>query len=283
MNTLQLQQPDRGERRGLAAALAGGVHLALLLLLVFGMQWQVKPDEPVSVELWASLPKPTQPVEIKTAPTPKPEPKIKPKPAPESEPEPVPVKKPDIALKQEKAKPKPESKPEPKHEEKPEPKKPEPKKPEPKPEPKPPEPKAKTEAKPDKPAKPVDRAAELAKLADEFSSSVKPTSATAAKTGPSAADVAHAKAKGEYGDSVRSRVERNVIPPADSHVNNKAIFEVTLLPSMEVLRVVKRSSSGNAAYDDAVERAILKTTPFPPLPEGMSFREVRIMVLEFRP
>lgn len=267
MNTLQLHQPDRGERRGLAAALAGGVHLVLLLLLVFGMQWQVKPDEPVSVELWASLPKPTQPIEIKTAPTPKPEPKIKPKPAPEPEPEPVPVKKPDIALKQEK----------------PEPKKPEPKKPEPKPEPKQPEPKTKAETKPEKPTKPVDHAAELAKLADEFSSSVKPSSAAVTKTGPSAADVSHAKAKGEYGDSVRSRVERNVIPPADSRVSNKAIFEVTLLPSMEVLRVVKRSGSGNAAYDDAVERAILKTSPFPPLPEGMNFREVRVMVLEFRP
>jgi colicin import membrane protein len=237
---------------------------------VFGMQWQVKRDEPVSVELWASLPKPSQP---RIEPKPRPEPKAKP--APEPETEPAIVKKPDIAIKQDKPKPKPDPKPE----EKPEPIKPEPKKPEPKPEPKKPEPK--TEAKPEKPAKPVDRAAELAKLADEFSSSVKPT--TAVKTGPSAADVAHAKAKGEYGDAVRSRVERNVIPPADSRVNNKAVFEVTLLPSMEVLRVVKRSSSGNAAYDDAVERAILKTSPFPPLPEGLSFREVRIMVLEFRP
>ena len=255
MNRLQLQQPDRGERRGLAAALAGGVHLLLIGLLVFGMQWQVKRDEPVSVELWASLPKPSQVLET---PKPRPEPKIKPKPAPEPEPEPVEVKKPDIALKQEKPKPKPEPKPE----EKPEPKKPEPK----------------AEVKPEKP---VNRAAELAKLADEFSSSVKPASAV--KTGPSAADVAHAKARGDYGDAVRSRVERNVIPPADSRVSNKAAFEVTLLPSMEVLRVVKRSSSGNAAYDDAVERAILKTSPFPPVPEGLSFREVRVMVLEFRP
>ena len=269
MNRLQLQQPDRGERRGLAAALAGGVHLLLIGLLVFGMQWQVKRDEPVSVELWASLPKPSQVLET---PKPRPEPKIKPKPAPEPEPEPVEVKKPDIALKQEKPQPKPEPKPE----EKPEPKKPEPKKPEPKPEPKKPEPKAEV-----KPEKPVNRAAELAKLADEFSSSVKPASAV--KTGPSAADVAHAKARGDYGDAVRSRVERNVIPPADSRVSNKAVFEVTLLPSMEVLRVVKRSGSGNAAYDDAVERAILKTSPFPPVPEGLSFREVRVMVLEFRP
>ena len=278
MNRLQLQQPDRGERRGLAAALAGGVHVVLIGLLVFGMQWQVKRDEPVSVELWSSLPKPSQPVET---PKPRVEPKIKPKPAPEPEPEPVAVKKPDIALKQEKPKPKPEPKPEPKHEEKPEPKKPEPKKPEPKPEPKPPEPKPKAESKPEKPAKPVDRAAELAKLADEFSSSVKPSAA--AKPGPSAAEVAHAKARGEYGDAVRNRVERNVIPPADSRVSNKAVFEVTLLPSMEVLRVVKRSGSGNAAYDDAVERAILKTSPFPPLPDGLSFHEVRTMVLAFRP
>ena len=83
MNRLQLQQPDRGERRGLAAALAGGVHLLLIGLLVFGMQWQVKRDEPVSVELWASLPKPSQVLET---PKPRPEPKIKPKPAPEPEP-----------------------------------------------------------------------------------------------------------------------------------------------------------------------------------------------------
>ena len=269
MNRLQLQQPDRGERRGLAAALAGGVHLLLIGLLVFGMQWQVKRDEPGTVHPGAPVPKPAQALE---PPTPRPDRKPKPKPAPEPEPEPVEVKKPDIALKQEKPQPKPEPKPE----EKPEPKKPEPKKPEPKPEPKKPEPKADV-----KPEKPVNRAAELAKLADEFSSSVKPASAV--KTGPSAADVAHAKARGDYGDAVRSRVERNVIPPADSRVSNKAVFEVTLLPSMEVLRVVKRSSSGNAAYDDAVERAILKTSPFPPVPEGLSFREVRVMVLEFRP
>ena len=73
------------------------------------------------------------------------------------------VKKPDIALKQEKPKPKQEPKPEPKQEEKPEPKKPEPKKPEPKPDPKPEpkKPETKAEFKPEKPAKPVDRAAEL--------------------------------------------------------------------------------------------------------------------------
>jgi len=264
MSTLQFPQPDRGERRGLALLLAGGVHAVLLLLLVFGLQWQVKRDEPVAVELWSSLPKPSQPKIEPIRPEPKPAPK--PKPKPEPEPEPVEVKKPDIAIKQDKPKPapKPEPKPEP---EPPKPKeKPAPEKPEPKPEVKP---------------KPVNRAAELAKLADEFSSSVKP--APVVKPGPTAAEVAAGKAKASYGDSLRSRIERNVIWSADKPVGGKAVFEVTLLPSMEVLKVEKISSSGNSSYDEAAERAIWKTSPFPPRPEELPFNEVRKMTLRLSP
>ncbi|MFO1381855.1 MAG: energy transducer TonB [Chitinivorax sp.] len=277
MTNVALQPADRGERRGLALLLAAAMHVALLLLLIFGLQWQVKHDQPVAVELWSSLPKPSQP---KTEPPPpKPQPKPKPKPQAEPEPEPEVVKKPDIALKQEKPKPKSE----PKHEEKSEPPKPK-EKPEPKPKEKP-EPKAEEKPKPeekpkvaDKP-KPVNRAAELAKLADEFSASVKPAS----KPGPSAAEVAAGKAKSGYGDSVRSRIERNVIWSADKPVSGKAVFEVTLLPSMEVLKVEKLSSSGNSSYDDAAERAIWKTSPFPPRPEELPFGEIRKLVLRLNP
>ena len=282
MINVALQPAERGERRGLALLLAAAMHVALLLLLIFGLQWQVKRDEPVAVELWSSLPKPSEP-RIEPAP-PKPVVKPKPKPQPEPEPEPDVVKKPDIALKQEKPKPKPE----PKHEEKPEPPQPKEKpqpKPKEKPEPKQPQPKAEEKPKPEeKPKvaatpKPVNRAAELAKLADEFSASVKP----ATRPGPSAAEVAAGKAKAGYGDSVRSRIERNVIWNADKPVSGKAVFEVTLLPSMEVLKVEKLSSSGNGSYDDAAERAIWKTSPFPPRPEELPFNEVRKLVLRLNP
>lgn len=266
MNTLLLSQPERGERRGLALLLAGGVHLALLLLLVFGLQWQVKPDEPVAVELWASLPQPSRP-EIRPAIA-KPEQPSRPAPKPRLQPEPAPVKQPDIAVQQ--AKPKPQPRRDPKAE-------PEPPKAKPKLEP---EPTAPAEPKPEARPKPVNRAAELARLAEEFSSSVSP--APTVKPGQAAANAA-AKAAADYTGVLVDRIQRNVVPPADSKVNHSAVFEVTLLPSMEVLRAVKRRSSGNPAYDDAVERAILKTSPFPPLPEGLAFRDFRSIVMEFRP
>ena len=45
--------------------------------------------------------------------------------------------------------------------------------------------------------------------------------------------------------------------------NPEAIYIVTILPSYEVLKFSRRKSSGNQAYDDEVERAILKSSPLP--------------------
>ena len=45
--------------------------------------------------------------------------------------------------------------------------------------------------------------------------------------------------------------------------NPEAVFDVSLLPTGEVLDVKLRRSSGVRAYDDAVERAIRKSTPLP--------------------
>ena len=45
--------------------------------------------------------------------------------------------------------------------------------------------------------------------------------------------------------------------------NPKAVFEATQLPSGEVISVRVLVSSGNKALDEAVERAIRKSSPLP--------------------
>jgi TonB family protein len=64
-------------------------------------------------------------------------------------------------------------------------------------------------------------------------------------------------------DKIRAKIRGNIILPRDIPGNPEAIFDVTLLPSGEVLTVRKRKSSGHAGYDDAIERAIMKSSPLP--------------------
>jgi len=90
------------------------------------------------------------------------------------------------------------------------------------------------------------------------------------------------KAIAAWQDKIVGKVRGNIIfdittvPP-----NIEAIFDVTLLPSGEVLDAIKRKSSGNAAYDDAVYRAILKSSPLPK-PDDPSVFERRL-TLKFHP
>ena len=53
------------------------------------------------------------------------------------------------------------------------------------------------------------------------------------------------------------------------------------LPTGEVLSVRLKKPSGSAAYDAAVERAILKSSPLPKPDKGELFQ--RELILTFRP
>lgn len=89
------------------------------------------------------------------------------------------------------------------------------------------------------------------------------------------------KALLSWTDKIRAKIRGNIILPRDIPGNPEAIFLVTLLPTGEVLNVRKTKSSGVPAYDDAVERAIAKSSPLP-LPDDRSvFR--RDLELKFRP
>ena len=63
--------------------------------------------------------------------------------------------------------------------------------------------------------------------------------------------------------------------------NPEAIFEVVQLPTGEIIDVQLRKSSGVRAYDDAVQRAILKSSPLP-RPERADLFQ-RSLTLKFRP
>ena len=90
-----------------------------------------------------------------------------------------------------------------------------------------------------------------------------------------------AQALAAWQDKIRAKIRGNIILPRDLAGNPEAIFDVTLLPSAEVLTVRKRKSSGNMAYDEAVERAILKSSPLPkPEQPGLFERQLE---LRFRP
>jgi colicin import membrane protein len=89
------------------------------------------------------------------------------------------------------------------------------------------------------------------------------------------------KAESDWIRSIQAKVRGNVIVPADIAGNPEAIFEVVQLPTGEIIDAQLKKSSGVRAYDDAVQRAILKSSPLP-RPERADLFQ-RALTLKFRP
>jgi len=259
---------DKPEEPGKKYALAFTilVHVGLIAALFLGVQWKRSQPEVMEVELWSAQPAPAQYVPPPPPPPRevKPEPKPEPKPLPKVEPKPEPVlKKPDIAIKEEKKKPEP--KPEPK---KPDPPKPEPKKPEPKPEVKPP-PK-------------FDFGKELARETADL----KPRPNTQQLANAAAAEAeqrasSNKRGMADYANKIRLRIKSNISLPPGIQGNPEAVFEVNQLPTREVLSVKLKRSSGNVALDEAIERAIRKSSPLPPPDDPSLFQ--RDLTIKYKP
>jgi len=260
------ERPDPG--RLISFGLAAAVHLLLLAVLLFGVRWQNRPPEAVVVELWREPPPP--PVQVAPKPEPVPEPVVEP-----PKPEPV-IEKPEIAIK-EPPKPKPEVKPKPVP-------KPVPK-PEPKLKPEPPKAKPQPQAKPE--AKPRPRDDEMQKrMRDELAReqlALQTDRERQTIKDQLARDASTARNKGldEYIARIRAKVKSNWILPIEMKGNPEAIFNVVQLPTGEVLTVKLVRSSGIAAYDQAVEHAILRSSPLPKPPNEALFN--RELELKFRP
>lgn len=255
--------------QALAGGLAFAMHVLFLILLVFGVSWQHKQiDTAVVVDLWRDLPtappvaEAPPPPQVKPEPPP-PAPRVEAKPPPK--PEPAPVVKPDIALKDRQEK-----------------------------ERKLKEQRAAEEKKKLAAEKAREEALQKKKLAEAEALKKKQAAEAAAKSAASEEQKARdalaaqqaAAAKREmdkYMDGIRTKVKRFVLVPPSVQGNPEAEFTVTLLPGGEVLDVRLGKSSGNAAYDAAIESAIRKAQPFT-VPAGTEFQQYfRRFTMAFRP
>jgi colicin import membrane protein len=97
----------------------------------------------------------------------------------------------------------------------------------------------------------------------------------------SAETAARSRAQADWIRSIQAKIKGNVNVPPDVAGNPEAIFEVLQLPTGEIINVTLVKPSGNRAYDDAVQRAILKSSPLPRPDRTELFQ--RSLTLKFRP
>jgi colicin import membrane protein len=275
----------------LALALAVLVQLAFVAVLVFSVRWQNRKPEPVTAELYAP-PTRTAVTEAPPQPVPAPAPKPVPQPPPTPAPQPLPAKPPAVVP------------PEPKVE---------------KPDARTADiaQKARAEEERRKKAEALRReedakkraqqeAAERQKVEEKKKLDAKQAEArlrqqketeamraqaeheteTRAKADRDAQARAQqatqrAKAEADWIRSIQAKVRGNVIVPPDMAGNPEAIFEVVQLPTGEIIDVQLKKSSGVRTYDDAVQRAILKSSPLPRPERADLF--ARSLTLKFRP
>jgi colicin import membrane protein len=255
-----------------AFVLAAAVHAAFFALIVFGVAWQSSPTAPLVAELWDKLPP------IKAPPKPEPEP-----------PKPEPVK------------PEP-PKPEPP---KPEPPKPEPPKPDVKPEPPKPDPaiaeKAEREKREKAKRERLEREREEKRKQEEVKKKREQEEAAKKKVEDDKRRREEERAKREaekaraeaatrkqaevdkYVEQIKAKIRGKANVPDTVSGNPEVHVRLRILPGGEVLEVTITRSSGNRAYDTAIERAIRSAQPLPvPPPDSELFPQFRDLILNIR-
>jgi colicin import membrane protein len=80
---------------------------------------------------------------------------------------------------------------------------------------------------------------------------------------------------------IRGKIRGNIVLPPDIKGNPEAVFEVTQLPSGEVISVKAEKILRKRALDAAVERAILKSSPLPKPEQSDVFD--RLLNIPYRP
>jgi len=257
--TPQRARSDWSTGRWIAAILAVAVNIAFIAFLVFSVTWQNRKLEPVSVELYAppapAAEKPEPPKPPPEPPKPQPEP---PKPLPKAEP--LPPTKAEIALKAKQDQAERE-----RHEtDKREAEKRE-------------ADKREAEKRKQEEKRVAETRERRAREADALKAQAERERLAAAK----AVEAAQAKAIDDYIRRIQSKIKGNVVVPPDIAGNPEAIFDVVQLPTGEIIDVQLRKSSGVRAYDEAVQRAIIKASPLPRPDAADLFR--RNLTLKFRP
>lgn len=286
-------RPHADERWWPGVSLAVVAHLTLVAALAFAVSWKVQTEVAVEAEVWSAIPQAAAPAEAPPPPQPEPEP-TPPTPAPEPPPPPAPEPKveppkPDIVTERaprkeprekqrkepkevfETSPPKPSRKPEP------EPRKPDPRKPDPKPDPKADAraraEQAKSDAKSDAKSaaeREALRQAHLARMMSDLGGGPGGAGRAAAAAGPSKS----------YIGRLIARIKPNVVFTDSVNGNPLAQVEVRCAPDGRIVSRKLLVSSGVAAWDEAVLRALDRTEVLPADEQG---RVPPLMQLDFRP
>jgi len=257
----------------LAGAMALGVHALFVLMLVFSVSWQTHHPAAVMVDLWETLPETPPPTKSHRPPPvkePKPA-KAAPIPKPVQK-EPPPPKAPDIALERKKAEAERLKKLKAMQVA---------------------EEKARADAAKaihEKQLAEEKRQALLRQMeeedlkqrlaADSAANEARLARLTAERAAASKHQAAVASVVGQYRDQISAKVRGNTRLPDNLKGNPEVRCLVKVLPTGEVQSVRVTQSSGNPAYDDAVVRAIEKSSPLP-LPSDRDARAAFVPELSF--
>lgn len=274
-------RPREAERwTGPGLWLALGVHGLLLLALALSMNWKMSDPAPVEAEVWSEIPRVAGGAAPPPPPPPREQPVVRraPEPVKAADPEPEPRRAPDLVIAKtppKKAEPrKPEPKPEPKPEvvKKPEPQKTEPRKD---------APKAETVAKPSKATDPASRSLSAAELEAQRQANLQRmmSSLGGGSGGPGAAARSTGPSAG-YAGRIIARIKPNIVFTESLNGNPQAVVEVRCAPDGRIMSRRLVSSSGVAAWDEAVLRALDRTEV---LPADVDGRVPTLMQLSFKP
>lgn len=232
----------------LAFVLSALAHGVLVALLVWGVRIQSQAPAAIEAELWSALPQLAAPAPVETPPPPA-VPEEATKPVPEVAP-PLSPQPPDIAL---------EKKPAPKVQTEVPPKAPPKAPPKVTPQLTPP-PAVRAETKPDSSAQ---RQAAL-KASFEREQKRLLEFAGAGAVG-SAAVSSSPRGDASWMARAATLIKANTVFNAEGLAENLSVeLEVQLDPAGYVVQVLKRRSSGVSGFDEAVERAVRKSEPYPP-------------------
>lgn len=250
-----------------AGLLAAAVHGFFVVLLVVGVSWQIHDPQPVMADIWQSLPSaaPTHPVRPAPVPEPAPvPPPIQKAPPPQARPAPVPdTRAADIAL----AKKKREELEQLERKQALEAEK------------------KLREAARQKEIADAKRRAELQREEEELSRRAMEES-IASESSQLQARAAAARRASEvdklvarYQNMISAKIRGNTRLPDNLSGNPQVEFKLGVLPSGEIAKITLTKSSGNPAFDQAVQRGIEKSSPLP-LPADRTalerFRELDI-------
>ena len=167
-----------------------------------------------------------------------------------------------------------------------------PPKPPPKAEPLPPKPETPPPTKPDialkekvEPPKPVEKKQpppeeQKPKVADDLEQLVRDQEALEKQRAQQAAQSRALDVIAEYKAKIMAKIRSRIVLPPNIPDDSVAELDVTLLPGGDILNVRLRKSSGYAAFDSAVERAIFLAKPLPLPPDPALFPKFRELSLK---